>query len=64
MKLNSYVPVQNNMSLLKQVNKGPLLNPFEQIYTQSHYHHNKAGERNVMFQFTFDLHITSRQKVT
>jgi len=30
------------MSLLKHVNRGSLLNPFEQFYIlQSHYHHNK-----------------------
>jgi len=29
------------MSLLKPVNKGPLLNPFEEFFIQSYYHHNK-----------------------
>ena len=47
-----------------------LMNPLERFYIQSHYHHNKlipehnAIERNPMYQPVFDLHITSRQKVT
>lgn len=49
---HSYGPIQNNMPLLKQVNKGPLLNPFEQIYIQSldvitNLFRNKTGEGNL-----------------
>jgi hypothetical protein len=38
---HEYGPINNIMSLLKQVNKGPLLNPFKEFYIQSYYQHNK-----------------------
>jgi hypothetical protein len=47
-----------------------LMNPLERFYIQSHYHHNilipehNTVARNPMNQLLFDLHITSRQKVT
>jgi len=63
----AYGPV-NNTSLLKQVKKkDPLQILFERFYIQSHYHHNQLvleqnkGERNLMYQLTFDLHITSHK---
>jgi len=64
----AYGPVNNTTSLVKQVKKkGPLLILFERFYIQSHYHHNQlvleqnTGERNPMYQLTFDLHITSHK---
>jgi hypothetical protein len=67
---HEYGPISNTMFLSKQVNKGPLMNPFEQFYIQSYYHHNKPipeqnkGERNPMYELISDLQITSPQNAT
>jgi hypothetical protein len=41
---HEYGPI-NIMSLLKHINKGPLLNSSEEFYIQSHYHHNKLIQK-------------------
>jgi hypothetical protein len=33
--------IKNNMSPLKQVNKGPSMNSFEQFYIQLYFYNNK-----------------------
>ena len=39
--VHQYGSINNITSLLKQVNKVPLINSLEQFYIQSHYYHNK-----------------------
>jgi len=55
--------VKNNMSLLKQVNKGPSMNSSEQSYIQLYSYNNKlipeqcTGERYPFGQLTHDLQL-------
>jgi hypothetical protein len=52
----------NNMSLLKQVNKGPHMNCLEQFYSQLYAHNTKLvpeqnpAESNPIFSFVYNLH--------
>lgn len=55
--------VKNNMSLLKQVNKGPSINSIEQSYIQLYSCNNKlipeqcTGECDPFCQLTHDLQL-------
>jgi hypothetical protein len=55
-----YGPIDTTMTHLKQITKTSLLNPHEQFYVQSHYHHKElileqnASESNPMYQLIFD----------
>jgi hypothetical protein len=52
---HEYGPMHNTMELLKQINKTKFLNPYEQLYIQSHHHHKQqipeqnCGEHNPMY---------------
>jgi len=60
---HEYGSINNIMSLLKQVNKGPLINSFKQFYFQFHFYHNKLiseqsiGEQNQIYKLVLDLHL-------
>jgi hypothetical protein len=51
------------MELLKQINKTKFLIPYEQLYIQSHHHHNQlipeqnSGEYNPMYQLVYDKQV-------
>ena len=61
--MHSPLNVKNNMSLHKQVNKGPSMNPFEQSYIQLYSYNNKlipeqcTGEHNPFCQLIHDLQL-------
>jgi len=38
---HEYGSINNMMSLLKQVNKGPLINSFKQFYSEFYFYHSK-----------------------
>jgi hypothetical protein len=67
---HEYGAINNTMFLLEQVNKGPLLNRFEQFHIRLYYHRNKhtpeqnKAERNPMYELISDLQITSPQNAT
>ena len=62
-KVHKYGSINNIMSLLKQVNKGPLIKSFKQFYFQLHCYHNKhiseqsIGEQKQSYELVFDLHL-------
>jgi len=61
--LNKHRPINNKMSLLIQVNKGPSMNSFEQFYIQLYSYNNKllfekcTGEHNPFCQLIHDLQL-------
>lgn len=44
--IHQYGPINNIMSLLKQVNKRPQMNSCEQFYIKSHCHNKLISEQN------------------
>ena len=48
--------VNNIMSLLKQVNKGQLINSFKQFYFQFHSEQSVV-EQNQIYELVLDLHL-------
>jgi hypothetical protein len=58
----TYASTNNNMSVLKQVNKGPHMNSMEQFYIQLYAHNKKLlpeqnpAEYNPIFSFVYNLH--------
>jgi hypothetical protein len=62
--LHEYGNINDNMSMLKQTNKGPYMNTLEQFYIQQFAYNNKLiPEQNIdhnpIFRFIYDI-----QKVT
>jgi hypothetical protein len=60
---HEYGSITNIMSLLKQVNKGPLINSFKHFYFRFHFYHSKliSGqnivEQNQIYELVLDLHL-------
>lgn len=60
---HEYESINNIMSLLKQVNKAPLINSFKQFYFQFNFYHNKLNsersiiEQNQIYELVLDLHL-------
>jgi hypothetical protein len=58
--MHEYGSINNNMFLLKQVNKGPHMNSREQFYIQLYAHNKKLvpeqtpGEFIPIYQFVYD----------
>jgi hypothetical protein len=62
---HKYGPINNNMTLLKHIDKTTLLLPYEQLYIQSYHYHKQLipqqhiGEHNPMYQLIYKLHNMS-----
>jgi hypothetical protein len=60
---HEYGSINNIMSLLKQVNKDPLINSFKQFYFEFNFYYNKLiseqsrVEQNQIYDFLLDLHL-------
>jgi hypothetical protein len=63
--LHEFRDINDNMSILKQTNKGPYMNTLEQFYIQLFAYNNKlipeqnTGDYSPIFRFIYDI-----QKVT
>jgi hypothetical protein len=59
--VHEYGSINNNMTLLKQANKGPHVNSLKQFYIQLFAHNKKLitqqipGEFNPLFKFVYSL---------
>jgi hypothetical protein len=59
--LHEYGDINDNMSMLKQTNKGPYMKTLEQFYIQLFAYNNKlipeqnTGEYNPIFRFIYDI---------
>jgi hypothetical protein len=60
---HEYGPMQNTMTLLKQINKTKFLIPCEWLYIQSHHNHKQlipkqnSGEYSPMYQLVYDQQV-------
>jgi hypothetical protein len=67
---HEYGPIDNTMSLLKQINNTSMLLPYEQLYIQTLQHHKQlileqsTGEQNPLYQLTYDTSRMSQPKRT